>query len=129
MSVSITLKIEHTVEGSEDTVFYRVACEVPATEGIDLALFAFKTEDDSYGHPATVRDLELFPDSKNEAVNNGLDYYRLASVTRDFDAMVDAIAFSTNVRTRLQYLANDLPITQEAIFEGVQTYTLVTSEN
>lgn len=127
MSVSITLIQEHTIIDNEGSVTYRILDQVTASEGISLALFVFKTEDQAYSRPATVYDLDAYPESYNEAVNLGLDYYRLPEVTKDFDAISAALSFEAVIRSRLQVLANELPKTQEGLFDGTNTYVFATA--
>lgn len=128
MSVNITLDVSHTVVASEnDDPSYTVACEVTATEGIDLSLFVYSTTSEEFSHPATVFDLESYPVGRAEAINLGLDYYRQTTVSEEFSTMSDALSFEILIRRRMQYLANDLPQTQDRIFEGTQTYVITTS--
>lgn len=127
MSVSITLQVDHTVLGAEDSLTYKVECEITASDGVENELFTYVTADESYSHPSTVMDLEFYPNTKAEAVTNNLDYYRQATVTREFDSMSDALTFSNVVRSRMQTLANDIPLTQGNLFVGPQTYVLTTS--
>ena len=129
MSVSITLQQDNTTYNDEDNQpVYKSANEVIASEGIPLALFVFAVSDDSFSHVAATRDIEAYPNNRNDAVNDGLDYYRQAMVTREFDNITDAQAFALHVRSRLQFLSNDYPAVKDS-FEGSETYTYVTSGN
>lgn len=127
MSVSITLRQENSTYNDDDNLpVYQSANEVVASEGIPLALFVFAVETEEYSHVASTRDIEVYPDSKDQAVSEGLTYYRQAQVTREFDNITSAQDFASHVRSRLQFLSNDYPATQDA-FVGVEVYTYVTS--
>jgi hypothetical protein len=127
MSVSITLQqVNSTYNDEDNQPVYKSANEVTGTEGIPLALFVFAVSDDSFSHVASTHDLEAYPASAVEAVNDGVDFYRLSQVTREFDNIADAQAFALHVRSRLQFLSNDYPATKDA-FVGTAVYTYVTS--
>ena len=129
MSVSITLQQDNSTYNDADNLpVYQSANEIIASEGIPLALFVFAVDSESYSHVAATRDLEAYPDSKAQAVTDGVDYYRQAQVTREFDNITSAQEFASHVRSRLQFLSNDYPATKDA-FVGTETYTYVTSGN
>ena len=121
MSVSITLQqVNSTYNDEDNQPVYKSENEISASEGIPLALFVFAVSDDSYSHVASTHDLETYPTSRAEAVNESVDYYRLSQVTREFDSIADAQAFALHVRSRLQFLSNDYPAVKDA-FEGSET--------
>jgi len=127
MSVTITVEQENTVvETTPGEVRYQVSYKVIASEGISLALFTFKVEPDGYSHPSTVYDLDAYPEDRNEAINQGLEFYRAAEVVRQFEDLTDAIQFASVTRSRLTALTSDLPVTQ-AEFVGQETYTIPVS--
>lgn len=126
MSVTITVEQENTVvESAPGEVEYQVSYTVVASEGLPLQLFTFKI-DGTYSHPATVYDLDAYPDSSNEALNQGLEFYRQAEVTRSFEDLTDAVLFAAVTRSRLTALTAALPQTQ-AFFTGKETYTIPVS--
>lgn len=127
MSVSITLEQTNTTYNDQDNQpVYKSENEIIASEGIPLALFVFAVSDDSFSHVATTRDIEAYPASKAEAITAGVDYYRQATASREYDTITSAQAFALQVRTRLQYLSNDYPAAKDA-FVGTNTYVYVTS--
>lgn len=129
MSVSITLEQQNTTYNDDDNLpIYVSENEVIASEGITLALFVFAVIDETFNHVATVRDIETYPESKAQAVNDGVDYYRQTSVTREYNNIVDATAFATHVRARLNFLVQDYPRTVDG-FVGSETYIFTTSES
>lgn len=124
MSVSITVdQTNQVIDEGAGVVSYAVSFEITASEGIPLALFVYSTETQAYEHPATINALESYPDTYEEAVALGIDYYRQASVTRSYTLLTDAINFSNVTRSRLQTIVTALPLAQTS-FEGSQTYTL-----
>jgi hypothetical protein len=127
MSVSITLNQTNSTHNDQDNQpVYKSENEVSASEGIPLALFVFAVATDLFSHVAAVRDLEAYPVSKAQAVTDGVDFYRLATATREYDNITDALEFATHVRSRLDFLAQDYPKTQGE-FVGSATYQFTTS--
>lgn len=127
MSTTITVEQENTiVESTPGEVLYQVSYKVVASENLPLALFTFKVEPDEYSHPSTVYDLDAYPESRNEAINQGLEFYRAAEVVRQFEDLTDAIQFASVTRSRLTALTSALPQTQ-AEFTGLETYTIPVS--
>ena len=127
MSVSITLLQTNSTYNDEDNQpVYKSENEVSASDGIPLALFVFTTLTGVFSHVAAVRDLEAYPATKEQAVTDGTAFYRLATVTREYDNITDAQKFAAHVRSRLNFLAQDYPKTQGE-FVGSETYTFVTS--
>lgn len=123
MSVSITLQQTNSTYNDEDNQpVYKSENSIIASEGISLALFVFAVSDDSFNHVATTHDLEVYPASRAEAIAAGVAYYRLAMVAREYSTILDAQAFALSVRSRLRYLSQDYPTTQDA-FVGTETYT------
>lgn len=133
MSASVTLEQTNTVLDGDagDDYIYEVACEVTVTDDISMALFVFsiadEENDDEFDHVATVHDLETYPATRAEAVTNGQDFYRSATVTMQYKLIENAQAFADLVQTRLQGLVNELPLTQSDEFtSGTTTYTFTT---
>ena len=127
MSVSITLEqINSTYNDENNQPVYRSENEVIASEGIPLALFVFAVDTDLFNHVATTYDIETYPDSKAQAVTDGVDFYRQPTVAREYDNITDATTFATHVRTRLNWLAQDYPKTKNE-FVGSETYIFTTA--
>lgn len=129
MSVSITLEQTNTTTTDENhQPSYSSENTIVASDGIPLALFVYDTEAETYSHVAAVADLETYPDSRAQAVLDELPFYRQAAATQEYTTISEAQAFAAHVRSRLNYLAQDYPATQEE-FVGTETYTFTTSEN
>lgn len=126
MSITITVEQEQIVLEQPGDVLYQVSYKVIASEGIPLALFTFKVEPDGYSHPSTVFDLYAYPENRNDAINEGLEFYRAPEVVRQFSDLTDAIQFANVTRSRLTALTSALPVTQ-ATFVGKETYTIPVS--
>jgi hypothetical protein len=128
MSASITLhQVNTTYNDDDNQPAYRSVNTVEASEGIPLALFVFRTVEGTFSHVASTNDVVTYPDNQEDATSDGLDYYRLATVTRDFDNVTSAQEFAAHVRARLDWLATDYPATADD-FVGDETYTYTTSE-
>ena len=102
---TITLKLTRTIIAGDAGDAYRVLAEIVATEGVPLTLFVNTVEPDAYSHIATMTDLQSWPESREEAINLGLDYYRRLDARRDFTTVTDALHFIRVVREQLNYLA------------------------
>ena len=128
MSTEISIEQTNTLIPQEDqTVRYQVRLNVVASVGAPLQLFVFGVLDDTYNHPATLYDVDMFPASKEEAVTLGVDYYRTSEVTRLFSLLADALEFSSMARARLRRTVNALN-TVGLSFAGVQTHTITSRE-
>jgi len=121
MSVSITLKQTNTDVSGAEAPLFRVENEILATEGIDIALFVFSVEPDEYSHPAMPRDVEDYPNSRAEAINLGLDYYRVPSATLEYEDITTAVEAATLIQGRMNYLAAAYQLAKDT-FDGATTY-------
>jgi len=126
MPTTITVEQENTVIEQVDGVLYQVSYKVVASVGIPLALFTYKVEPDGYSHPSTVYDLDAYPENRNDAVTQGLEFYRAPEVVKQYGDIADAIKFAQVTRSRLTALTAALPLTQ-ANFVGKETYDLPVS--
>jgi hypothetical protein len=128
MSVQITLKQTNTLEEgtSPGLVVYRSANEITAAEAIELQLFVFDVADDAFSHVATPRDIDLYPNNKADALTLGVDRYRQASVTQDFELLDVAEDFIAAVQSRIHWLANVYDRVQAA-FEGEEIFVYPTT--
>lgn len=111
---------------TDGSALYQVVFEVTASEGIALALFTYKTLDQTFHHPATIYDLETFPNNREDAITLGLDFYRSIEVTKTFEDIADALNFITAIKGRLQKITDEVNRAQ-ASFAG--TTTLVFDAN
>lgn len=129
MSVSITLEQTNTTTTDEDhQPSYSSENAIVASDGIPLALFVYDVASEAYSHVAAVADIETYPDSLAQAVSDELPFYRQVAATQEYTTITEAQAFATHVQTRLNFLAQDYPKTQDA-FVGTETYTFTTSED
>jgi len=120
--ISLTLEQTHTVIEEDGVVKYQLDNEIVASDGITLACFVFEVGTDEFHHPATVIDLEAFPESKAEALALGLEYYRQASATKKYTSLIEACDGAAVIRSRLAALPGEQERVQED-FSGTQTYT------
>jgi hypothetical protein len=121
MSVSITLsQVRTIVDQGGGSVKYRVANQITGAEGVTLALFVNDVDPDDYSRIASLYDLNAYPESRNEAINLGLDYYRRPDATQDYDSLEDALHFAAVVKQQLGYLAMTVAEAQDA-FPGSET--------
>ncbi len=120
MTVSFTLHQASTIVAG-DLPLYRVTKEVTAAVGASPAVFVYKTASQEYSHIAALADIEQYPDSYESAVLDSKMFYRLTTVTRDWDEVFMADADLEITPPRLQLLANDLNRTQGAFVSDTTT--------
>lgn len=127
MSAQISINQVNSLVPREGTgPLYQVKFEIPASEESPLTLFVFDVVDDAYSHPATLYDIEAFPETKEAAISAGLDCYRQNNVTRQFDELTKALDFVSVVRRRLRHTMAELDL-KGVEFAGTYEYTLPTS--
>jgi len=119
MSTLIELRVTQTVE---EGPLYRVNMEVLHASDISPDIFVFEVACDDYSHVATPFDLEHVPTTPEVAENDGINYYRQRTVTKDFDTVDAAREFSTYTRGRVGYLVREYPKVV-GDFEGTHDYT------
>lgn len=98
-----SLTLRQQTEITTDALF-RVTDSITASEDIDDAVFVFKTTDDAFSHYATVTDLVLYPDTKAEALDQGVGFYRQNEAIRDWDDIDSAREQKALTVTRLRSL-------------------------
>lgn len=127
MSAQVSInQVNSLVPREGASPLYRVKFEIPASVEAPLALFVFEVTDDEYSHPATIYDIQAFPETKAEAVSEGLDCYRQNTVTRDFEELTKALDFINVTRRRLRHTMAELDL-KGTDFAGTYAYTLPTS--
>lgn len=105
MTVSFTL---HQVSTIEAGPLYKVKNEVTASTGASPNVFVYKTATQAYSHIAMVADMEQYPDTYDSALQDGAMFYRLPSVTREWETTLLASGDIDVTKNRLQLLANDM---------------------
>ena len=110
MIVTINLDMEQSlVETSPGVTAYKIKATVASAEGVSYKLFVYKTVDQSFSHPATVLDVETYPDALTTAQTNNMLFYRTNTVEKTFTTHAAAVDFRNIIQTRLLYLARDYP--------------------
>lgn len=120
MPVTLT----HTqVRSVEAGPAYRTLDTVTASSGIDPEVFVFRVDNDAFEHVASVFDMDNLPNTKLQAVADGKDWYRLATVQRDYDTLVQADEFADTLLARMKRLLVDYDAAANG-FVGTTTQTL-----
>jgi hypothetical protein len=96
---------QFVVQNADMTSSFRVTNLVTATIGPPLALFVYDVPDDTFSHIASIIDIESYPESRNDALSAGLEFYRRPDVQKDFQSLSDATSFAEGVRGQLEALA------------------------
>lgn len=127
MSAQISInQVNSLVPREGEGPLYQVKFEVPASTDAPLALFVFDVADDSYSHPATLYDIEAFPESKEAAISAGLDCYRQNAVTQQYEELTKALDFVSVTRRRLRHTMAELDL-KGVDFAGTYEYTIPAS--
>lgn len=127
MSAQISIsQVNSLVPREGEGPLYQVKFEIPASVEAPLALFVFDVSDDTYSHPATLYDIEAFPESKAEALSAGLDCYRQSTVTQQYEELTKALDFINVTRRRLRHTMAELDL-KGVDFAGTYEYTIPTS--
>ena len=119
-TISFTL---HQVTTALDGPLYRVFQEITEAVNSSKAVYVFATGTQEFSHIATIMDMRNWPDSYAQAVIDGVDFYRLEEVTRDWltvALMVDDVTMGYN---RVQLLASSLT-DEEGLLEIDRTVVL-----
>lgn len=119
MASTITHTQTRSVVGSK----YRVVDTATASVNIPLEPFVFRTVDGVYSRVATATDMAELLNTQVAAQTAGADYYRLATVTQDFDEVGPASDFASGAIARLKQLVVDYDKTV-ASFIGTNTTTV-----
>jgi hypothetical protein len=123
VTVTITLTEVRSVTAEN---LYRVKQDTSAPTHISASIFVYNTEDESYGHVATVYDMENISSLSHAAAETaGDDSYRLATVTKDWETLDLASEFSSYNKARVQWLIDEYD-TYTSTFAGTTT-TVYTS--
>lgn len=84
---------------------YRAVIEVTeTTNALDIELFVFETASDAFVSVATRYALEAYPNTKQQAIDDGTPYYRGATVLRDYPTVEGVEAFVRAAIERISYL-------------------------
>lgn len=102
---------------------YRTLDTVTASSGIAPEVFVFRVDGDVFEHVATVHDMANLPNTRAQAVIDGKDWYRLATVQRDLDILSDADEFADSLIGRMKALVVEYDAAVTA-FIGTTTETL-----
>jgi len=119
-TISFTL---HQVTTALDGPLYRVFQEITAAVNSSKAVFVFKTSTEEFDHVATIMDMRTYPDSYAQAVIDGVDFYRLEEVTRDWSTVALMVEDVTMGYNRVQLLASSLT-DEEGLLEIDRTVVL-----
>ena len=124
MTVSVTLVETRTIEAGN---LYRVKHAISASVHISDHVFVFNTADESFSHVATVYDIEKIASMTKAAAETADDeYYRLDTVTRDWDSLDMASEYAVYNKQRLQSLVSDYEV-YSTTFAGATT-SVITSD-
>ena len=98
----------HQVTTPLDGPLYRVFQEITAAVNSSKAVFVYKTSTQVFNHIATIMDMRTWPDTRAQAILDGLNYYRQESVQRDWSTVHDMVEDVNTGVIRVQLLASAL---------------------
>lgn len=120
MTVRVDLKQEKTIE---EGPVYRVTNTVTYSNDIQSQVFVINTELETFSHVGTVWDLQNYPSSRTAAISEGVPYYLASQCSQDYDNIDDALAFTSHVYGRVEWLVREYEEAND-VFEGVLTHTI-----
>lgn len=128
MSVSLTLnQVTAIVTPTPPATapIYQVANAITVADGIDAAVFVFKTINQTFDHYAFAADMEQWPNTYDAANTAGLPFYRQSAVTRNWPSIDQMQADLAITKSRLQALCNDMVLVQAGIV--INETTIITA--
>lgn len=108
LAVSISLRQTTSVTQNDNGASYQATSVVEAAQGIERALFVYRTDTQRFDHYATSADLATVTTSLDLAIANRLSFYRQEILTRawpSLDLMQDDLAMTER---RLRALASEV---------------------
>lgn len=107
--VSFSLRqVTSLVDQANAAPKYRVVNQVEISTGASTCVFVYKTASKAFEHYASAADMERWPDSFEEAQVRGLAFYRVNSVSRDWETLGDMQDDLDESMTRVRSLAREL---------------------
>jgi hypothetical protein len=126
MTVTINLDLEQSLVAPttpSGAPTYKVKATVASASGVSYKLFVYKTVDQSFSHPASVLDVETYPDELTTAQTGNALFYRTNTMEKTFATQTEAVAFRNLIQTRLLYLARDYPEAHKT-FSGTTSFVI-----
>lgn len=118
---------EELNQGLPPTVYYLANIDVNMSSGIDKELFVVRVDDDTFVNVATVADINTYPKYKNDAITDGLGFYRVKSITIKTLLKELTLEGATDVQQRLQLVVKSWAADSGTSFGGVEAF-LYTSD-
>jgi len=101
---------------------YNVNTVVDSATNISKNVFVVDVEFDTFRHVATPYDMSEYPETKQEAIDNGLDFYRVSEVDVAYDNVTTATKYAEYTVNRVSGLTRTYAKTISD-FEGTYTYS------
>jgi len=120
VSVRVDLKQTKTIEPGP---VYRVTNLVTYAQDIPSKIFVFNTDTQLFEHVATLWDLQNYPLTQTEAINNAIAYYLASECYGDYTNIQSALNFTASIFSRVEGLVRDYA-EANGVFEGVTTHTI-----
>lgn len=102
---------------------YRVENSVTYARGISKKVFVHNTETGEFEHVASVYDMENYPESRTNANNNAISYYRDSVGYKEFENVQIAEDFTEYTYQRIVALIRTYEQAVES-FEGTITHSI-----
>lgn len=106
---------------------WSVRLSIPNAGGIDKELFVVSVETGEYSSVALARDLEVYPTSREEAIEKNLSFYRVSETQKVWDRQSKAAEFALFVRARVNLVVADWAYEEKVAFGGEHTYVYTSS--
>lgn len=120
--VWIQRRIEQStrVTDAPTNIIYVVNIEILDSYGIDRELFLYRTDDDAYTSVVVVKDLQIYPPSKEQALAEYTLFYRKRSVELSFTTQSSAVEATERFIARLDAVVRDRGTVVANAFGGTE---------
>ena len=104
--MTVTLEYVQT-KAIEEGPLYKVTTLVEYVHGIQETIFVYRTETQEFEYVATVWDMDNLPNTYEEALAEGVNFYRANTATKSYASIETADEFALYTRGRIDNLITD----------------------
>lgn len=108
------------VTDAPTNILYVINIDILDSYGIDRELFLYRVDDDSYVSVAVVKDLQVYPPTKEQAMAEYALFYRKSSVEISFTTQSSAVEATERFIARLDAVVRDQGTVVANAFGGTE---------
>jgi len=120
--MTVTLEYSQT-KAVDEGPLYKVTTIVEYVHDIQEAIFVHRTETDVFEYVATVWDMDNLPETRAEAVEEGIYFYRSKVAVKSYASIETADEFALYTRGRINTLVNEYS-TASGAYPGTARYVI-----